>query len=149
MSRGFTMVELMVTVAVVAILSAVAMPSFTSLIASQRTKSIAADLYAALIRTRSEAIKRDTEVVLTPLVAGQWQSGWQIANPGLAGASLDVHGAVSNAIVTGPDHVTYHANGRLSGGLAASFDISSPGVDTHRCVQVDLSGRPYQKATGC
>ena len=119
------------------------------MIASQRTGSAAADLYVALTRARSEAVKRDTDVVLAPTVAGQWQQGWFIANPGLAGANLDVHRAMGNVTITGPAKVTYHANGRLGGGAIVSFDISASGVADHRCVSVDLSGRPYQKASGC
>ena len=147
--RGFTLVEVMVTVAVLAILASAGMPSFTRMIASQRTGSAAADLYVALTRARSEAVKRDTDVVLAPTVAGQWQQGWFIANPGLAGANLDVHRAMGNVTITGPAKVTYHANGRLGGGAIVSFDISASGVADHRCVSVDLSGRPYQKASGC
>lgn len=146
---GFTLVEVMVTVAVLAILASAGMPSFTRMIASQRTSGAAADLYVALTRARSEAVKRDTDVVLAPTVAGQWQQGWFIANPGLAGANLDVHRALSNVTITGPAKVTYHANGRLGGGNVVSFDISATGITDHRCVSVDLSGRPYQKATGC
>lgn len=146
---GFTLVELLVAVAILAILSAFGGPAFTQMIASQRTKTIASDLHTALIRARSEAIKRNTDVVLSPVTAGQWQYGWSIANPGIANAKLDDHGAIANAVVTGPDTVVYHGNGRLAGSTAVSFDISATGVTAHRCLQVDLSGHPYQTASGC
>jgi type IV fimbrial biogenesis protein FimT len=45
--------------------------------------------------------------------------------------------------------VIYHGNGRLGGDTTPSFDISATGVSTHRCVQVDLSGHPYQTASAC
>lgn len=146
---GFTLVELLVGVAVMGILGAIAAPSFTRLIASQRTKSIAGELHTALVRARSEAIKRNTDVTLTPVTAGQWQYGWSIANPNQVNLKLEDHGAIASSVVTGPDRVIYQPNGRLRGNTTPSFDVSATGVDEHRCVQVDLSGRPYQKASGC
>jgi type IV fimbrial biogenesis protein FimT len=148
-SRGFTLPELMLVVAVLAILSAVAAPSFSAMIGSMRARGTSTDLYSSLARARSEAVKRNAEVKLYPVTAGQWQAGWRIDDPANPGLLLDDHRAVPNGAVTGPTDVTFLPNGRVKGGGQPSFDISVTGQAQHRCVSLDLSGRPYLSSSGC
>lgn len=61
-ARGFTLVELMVTVAVAAILMAIATPSFTSIINSNRLTSAANEMVATLQTARMEAVRLNTTV---------------------------------------------------------------------------------------
>lgn len=143
---GFTLIEMVIVVAILSILAAAAAPSFSTLIATQRTRSAANDLHAALVKARSEALKRNTNVTLSPNVANDWQAGWQILDPADATRKLEDHAAVSNIAITGPASVTYQSSGRIKGSSIPSFDISASATSTHRCVTVDLSGRPYLKA---
>lgn len=148
-SRGFTLPELLAVLAVMSILSALAAPSFSALIGTMRARTTSSDLYASLSRARSEAIKRNAEVSLAPAASGHWQDGWQIADPADASHLLDAHLAVPNGTVTGPAGVTYLPNGRVKGGAQPSFDIAISGQSQHRCVKLDLSGRPLQSSSGC
>lgn len=147
-ARGFTLPELLAVVAVMAILATVAAPSFSELIASQRAKGAASDMFASLLRTRSEAIKRNTEVTLARS-GTTWAAGWSIAHPGDADILLEDRGAVRGATITGPASVTYLPNGRVKGATKPEFDIEVTGARQHRCIQVDLSGRPYQTSSEC
>ena len=146
-SAGFTLPELMAVLAIIAMLSAMAAPSLGAMIAAQRTKGAASDLFTALTRARSEAIKRNTEVSLTPASSG-WQGGWRIPNPADTGNLLDDHGPLTALTVSGPAGVVYLANGRLKGATAPSFQIAA-GSARARCLRIDLSGRPFQTATAC
>ncbi len=147
--RGFTMLELMVVVAVIAILAGLAAPSFNKLILDQRIKTMAADLNASLARTRSEAVKRNTNVTLWPSTAGAWQNGWTIADPNNAGINIEAHSGYTGLAVTGPASVTYQSSGRIQGAAAPAFNIGAPAGSTFRCVTVDLSGHPYVKPAAC
>lgn len=81
-SRGFTLIELMVTIAVLAIISAIAYPSFTSLMNSNRLSASANDLVGDMQTARSEAIRRNTRVTVCATAdnttcagaAGDWRS---------------------------------------------------------------------------
>lgn len=149
-ARGFTLPELLAVLAVLAILSAMAAPAFSALIGTMRARTTSSDLYASLSRARSEAIKRNAEVTLAPSgSAGLWQDGWKIPDPADVNHLLDVHLAVPNGTVTGPASVIYLPNGRVKNGATPSFDIAISGQSQHRCVKLDLSGRPLQSSAGC
>lgn len=148
-ARGFTMPELLTVVAIVAILASVAAPAFSSMIASARGRSVSSELYASLARARSEAIKRNTEVALVPVTARQWQDGWSIPDPGAQARKLVDHPAVAGATVSGPASVVFLPNGRIKNGGRPAFDIALSGDSRHRCVRVDLSGRPNQSSSTC
>ena len=147
-SAGFTLPELMITVAIVSILAALAGPSFSSLIASQRTRAASTDLYLALAKARSEAIKRNTNVTLSPK-EDDWARGWEIRNPSDASSFLENHNALSGMTITGPDSVVYQSTGRIRGNTRPEFDFSVSDTSAAACVTVDLSGLPVQKSSSC
>jgi type IV fimbrial biogenesis protein FimT len=145
---GFTLPELMTALAVMAILGAIAAPAYGNWVAAMRARSTGTDLHTALTLARSEAIKRNAEISLVPGAAG-WLAGWSIAAPGDAGRLLHSHPAVSVARITGPERVTYLANGRVKGTTLPSFEIAGKSGGELRCVKVDLSGRPNQTKSAC
>ena len=61
-SFGFTLVELMITLAVAGILTMIALPSFRNLMADQRQSGFINEFSGVLGYTRSEAIKRSTQI---------------------------------------------------------------------------------------
>ncbi len=139
-SRGFTLPELMTALAISGILVAIALPSFSNLIANQRARALSSDLMSSLALVRSEAVKRNTDMVLVPKVGG-WEAGWTIAHPTDASVLLDSHEKVTGATITGPVEVVFQPNGRTRSAGTVTFDILLENTDTHRCISLDLSGR--------
>ena len=77
-SKAFTLLELLVTIAVVAIVTAVAAPSFTNIVERQRVSGVSYALRSSIEFARSEAIKRNT-VISVSRVGDSWNNGWQVA----------------------------------------------------------------------
>ena len=145
---GFTLIELIVALAIAGILVALAAPSFTNLIARQRVKAVASELYADLSKTRSWAITRNSNVTLSPKTGG-WQNGWQILDPVTPSVVLEDRGAAVGAtIASASTGVVYRASGRVQGSTAPSFVMSNAIGSTtfYQCISVELNGRPYMKA---
>ena len=93
--QGFTLLELMVSLAVFAITLGLAIPSFQSLITSNRLTTQTNALLNAIYYTRSEAIKRNAHVVLCSSQSanqcdgGSWADGWLIFSDANKNAKLD------------------------------------------------------------
>jgi type IV fimbrial biogenesis protein FimT len=92
----------MVTVAIVAILLVVGIPSFTRLLASTRLSNAANDLVGGMNLARSEAIRRGHSVTLrsTGATAGDFHLGWQVITDSDAdGAPLSTPTTSDGAVI--------------------------------------------------
>jgi len=145
--RGFTLIELMITLAVASILAAISVPAYSRLIATQRINAVSSDLYLSLVKARSEAVKRNINVTLAP-VGGVWTSGWTTTDAN--NLMVNRHAAVvAVSIASAPAAVTFLSSGRILGSLAPSFQLSSTTAALTRCISADPSGRPYAKSAAC
>lgn len=92
--QGFTLIELMVTVALVAVLMVLAVPSFITFQRNAELTSTANSFLATLTAARAEAMKRQLRVFVVPNKAGDWGSGW-VAFVDVGGDSAVAGGVVS------------------------------------------------------
>lgn len=74
---GFTLLELLVTVAVVVIIATVGVPAFQTTIASNHIESVSNSLRNSLVMARNKAIETASRVTVSPTSAGDW-NGWRI-----------------------------------------------------------------------
>ncbi|KAB2845298.1 MAG: prepilin-type N-terminal cleavage/methylation domain-containing protein [Burkholderiales bacterium] len=79
---GFTIIELVVTIVVLAVLTGIGIPSLREFLVRSQLSSAAGEIHAAVARTRQESITRGTFVTITPLTGTDWATGYQIfVNP--------------------------------------------------------------------
>ena len=88
--HGFTLIEMMVTLAVAVIVVTLVIPSFTRLLHNNQARNLGFELQSTLNMARSEAIKRNRQVTVCAKQAdaiqcdnsaggqGEWQDGWLV-----------------------------------------------------------------------
>ena len=118
LSRGFTLVELVITLAVAGVLVSLAVPSFTQFVKNNRLITQANDLVTALNVARSEAIRRGNRVTLCKSSnqvscagSGSWDQGWIVF------VDVNDDGIVSNAATD-----VFRVHGALGGGVTLKGD---------------------------
>ncbi len=83
-AKGFTLVELMITIAVLAVLTAIAFPSFMGTIRSNRVATATNELLSTIALARTEAVRSRQRGSIcattngTACDGGSWNSGWLV-----------------------------------------------------------------------
>lgn len=147
--RGFTLLELMVAVAVAAIVLTMGVPQFGEFLRNGRRAELSTGLFSALTQARTEAIARNAEVAVAP--AGEsWASGWRVfidANANGAYDSGDTSIAEYDithddlALSTEPDTalLRFQRSGRAS--QTVRFTLCARNRAHSREVTAEVSGR--------
>jgi type IV fimbrial biogenesis protein FimT len=144
---GFGLSEMMLAVLIAGILAAVGMPAMQNFISNQRLKSTSTDLFTSILRARSEAIKRNRDVTISP--STNWNTGWTIPSPNAGEPVLATFTTRPSITVTGPAAgVTFTAAGRVKGDSSPQFSISST-TGKASCISIDLGGRPNVQPKSC
>ncbi|WP_026279882.1 GspH/FimT family pseudopilin [Thioalkalivibrio sp. ALJ16] len=171
-SRGFTLVELMVTLLVASILLGIGVPAFGSLVEQTRLTTSTNQFLTTLHMARSEAIRRGHLVTLctsndgnTCTSGADWDAGWILyANPARTEQPPDPASILragnawtdSNVAVAGnqpvSQHISYNALGqseRLSGALLMGTVTVCTGNGEGRAIIISSTGRPRVDTADC
>jgi len=148
-ATGFTLIELMVAIAVGAVLASWALPNLNYLVARVKLKTAASDLHTSLTLARSEAIKRNAAVTVTPVSTSDWSQGWSVKF-GTTVLSTQVAysniGFVPRNAAYGTktvSSITFQGTGREGSTDGIAFILRSTAQTTidARCIVLDPSGR--------
>ncbi len=158
--KGFTLVELLITVVVLSILISMAIPSFRELMDKNAVTTAANDLLSSVLIARSEAIKRETPVVIQPV--GGWGTRYRVFNDlnnnnkynknkeaplildqrlSSSSPTITANGAVAN-------YIRFSPRGRASLNPGSDFFTITKGSTT-RHVCFSATGRPRIQEASC
>jgi type IV fimbrial biogenesis protein FimT len=98
---GLTLIELMIAIAILAIIAGIAVPELRSIVINSRLTTQTNEVVAALNYARSEAIKRGADVVLCATDGANLGNGWFVNAGGACNAAqaLVRHEALSEVFV--------------------------------------------------
>jgi type IV fimbrial biogenesis protein FimT len=166
---GFTLIELMVTISIAAIMLALAAPSFQSLIRNTYAQTVSTELATTLGFARSEAIKRGWRVVVCKSSAPQasspgcdtsaaWNNGWVVFVDKNENGTVDSGEALrvgqpanTRVAITGDTNfassVTYLPTGYSSNATDGSLTFCIEGV--MRKVTINTTGHLHLDAGAC
>lgn len=150
-TKGFTLTELMITVGVLGILTAIAVPNFRQMLRNYEVRGAAEAMAAGLSKARAEAVSRNTSV---QFVLGSGTS-WTVALVSAPSVSLDSRSstdspnaamsAVASDLSTAATTLTFNNIGLLIGNADASqslgrVSVSASGASETLRVEIRAGG---------
>jgi type IV fimbrial biogenesis protein FimT len=158
--RGFTLVELMMALAIVAVLATVALPAFGNLLGRTRQQVAMADLQASLNQARSSAVSRGMHVIACPSIdqlnclhTTQWHHGWLLFadldhdgrrsdDEPVIGTSQPRQEGIGILGTTGRPRIDYQSDGSAGGtNITLTVCDRNAGAARARTLVVSASGR--------
>lgn len=154
---GFTIAEVLITLAVLGVTISLGLPSFSIFLESNQLRSNTDDMYSSLFMARSEAVTRNTTVSLCKINLSSadscnnsenWQSGW------IAFVDLNADGVRDNGETILDTYTGMSANSSVSSTNFANFISFQPSGYTNSsgtiniCVNSNSAQDIFINATG-
>lgn len=173
--NAFTLVEMLVTLSILAVVLSIALPNMAAMVERQRLRMTVFELLGALELTRAQAVGRGVPVLLVPndAAGSDWASGWTVLQdrdgnrrPGPGDDIIAVHGPAPRGITIAsrfsghqtPAYIAYNGNGRSchdkSGAGARWGTLSLYQGGEIRRIRINMLGRaracdPAQDGRSC
>jgi len=150
---GFTLLELMIVVAIAGIVMAIGVPSFQSITTTNRIAANTNELITALNLARSEAVKRSAAVSVCKsadgaicTTSGDWDQGWIVYVDSNDEVLRVFESLGGNTTLTSDDAVvTYTALGALDDTVEFDLNVKSE----NRCIRINAVGRANAEQGSC
>jgi len=158
--KGFTLVELMVTIAVLAIMITIALPSLNTFIVKMRVDNEISELQRLILTARNTAINEGMNVTLCPLNGAVCSNvnNWNGIIGVVSSAGINANGVAFGTLIIKTKEaikagdqllfpnigLTYNASGNIADGNVGTFRYCPQNEnDFARGVLINLSGRSY------
>lgn len=145
---GFSLIELMVSISIMAIITAIGVPSFNTMLANNQATTAANRVLLGLQLARSEAVKLSQPVRIEAL-GEQWNQGWQIRQ----GDTLIRQESMNSTDLTidcrgNCAPLSFSPVGTLTAN--ATFQVAvSGGSNPLRCITISISGKSQVQGGAC
>ena len=144
LEQGFTLLEVIISLFIAAILLSYAIPSFNNLILRSQITSYSNEFGTTVNLARSEAIKRGTDIAITSNAGTDWTQGWSLnvvssgellrTSPPLQSTSTTFNSGVINT-------VTFNSRGSTTLGAEETWSLCNANVAAGRRIRIAVTGR--------
>ncbi len=163
-AEGFSLIEMLTTMSILAILLAIASPGLASLTSANSLSAAQGELAAAMMLARGEALKRGTPVGLAaavPLRGAEFSGGWTIFVDTNGNGAFDAgetivrqqpafHGDVRVATSSGATVIAFNGRGFLTPSTMVTFTVCSSLATKSYQVRVEPVGlADVLETSGC
>lgn len=155
-NAGFTLVELILTLTILAIVTGLAIPAFTAVVTRNKVTGETNRFVTAINYARSEAVKRNSPVAMRSVTEFNWHDGWTLYEGDLTGSMaapgddqiIRIFGESESGITLEGNTqagtwLSFHSNGMLNEASSAVMlvcHLNDP--TTGRVITIDRGGRP-------
>jgi len=163
-AAGFSLIEMLTTMSILAILLAIASPGLASLTSANSLSSAQGDLAASIMLARGEAMKRGTVVglaALAPVSGNEFAGGWTVFVDSNGNGRFDagetivrqeppLHGDARISLGSGATVIAFNSRGFLAPSTLVTFTVCSPSASKGYVVRVEPVGlTDVSDSAGC
>lgn len=152
---AFTLVELMVTIAILAIIATLAAPNLSQMLRNTKVNTSSGDILTFLQQSRTEAIRLGKTVTVCGSADGSsclsanktnWSTGLLAKHSGSTTPIQKLTFESSQLSITGPETITFNTFGSTT--AEHEITVTIPGANTYS-VCVEVIGRAFKSKSGC
>ena len=142
---GFTLMELLMALAIVGIVAVFGIPNMTQFLASKRTDSQINEFITTIREARTSAMKRNSAILISP-INGDWSLGWQMGMDTNSDGSID---SILRESMTDtnelqfdsiPSNISFDARGRANPTLISITPLRCGTTNPRRDIDVTFAG---------
>ncbi len=151
---GFSLIEMLTTMSILAILLAIASPGLASLTSANLLSAAQGDLAASLVLARSEAMRRGVPVGLaaaTPTSGSEFTGGWNVFVDSNGNGRFDagetivrqepaMRGDVRASLGGGATTIVFNSRGFLTPSTLLTFSLCAPAASKSYVIRVEPVG---------
>ncbi len=149
LQRGVTLIELMVVLAIIAILLGVGMPSFQSFTLNRQADRLVQQLQLDISYARNHAITHSMPITVTPM-SNNWNLGWEVRSDdgllrqrgnGDINRPLAEPGTITSADFTQANPISFDAQGRSQRAGSVVIDVAGCTGMRERTLRINFIGQ--------
>ena len=153
--RAFTLIELMVTIAILVIIATLAAPNLSQMLHNTKVNTSSGDILSFLQQSRTEAIRLGKTVTVCGSSDGSsclsanktnWSTGLIATHSGSTTPIQKLTFDSSQLSITGPETITFNTFGSTT--AEHEITVTIPDANTYS-VCVEVIGRAFKSKTGC